>query len=499
MGEVRRKEASTRWRPHYAPAIPAPFMSLIDRARHTIRRYGLLPPGARVGVALSGGADSVALLHVLLEIAGEGRFEIAGLIHLNHLLRGEESDADEAFCRRIAAGCSLPLHVEREDVRSRARQAAVSLEHAAHDARYALFARAAAQLDAQVVAVAHTRDDQAETYLLRLLRGAGPRGLGGMHPRSGTVIRPFLDASRAEVRGFLTQRQLAHREDSSNGDLAIPRNRVRHELIPFLEKRFSPGITEVLARGSAIAREDAHHLDAAAGDAARRLVVERRGQVEIAITGLLAESPSIARRVVRDAQQRVSGGAFIDFDAAEAILALAESDSPGAVDLPGHRVNRLGETLVLTRRAGRSIPRTVAAAFSYGLDVPGCVRVPEADCAISATPQAVPPGQSAGSRWPLVGRGEQVVVEARHLDGPLVVRSRRPGDTFRPLGLGGHKKLQDLFVDAKIERKLRDSIPLVVDPEGRIVWVAGLSVAEDFRVTDGTKAVVILKRVPAYK
>jgi tRNA(Ile)-lysidine synthase len=173
------------------------------------------------------------------------------------------------------------------------------------------------------------------------------------------------------------------------------------------------------------------------------------------------------------------------------------SNSTGPLDLPGHCVNRVGETLVLTHRVGRGArSRRSTDGFSYELGVPGQVSVPEAACAITAEAGSVPSGESAGVRWPLASRGNQVVVEGGGLAGPLVVRSRRPGDSFRPLGLHGRKKLQDFFVDAKVRRAERDRIPLVVDSKGQIVWVAGLSVAEEFRVTDRTKAVVILKLVP---
>jgi tRNA(Ile)-lysidine synthase len=472
-------------------------MSIHDSVRRTIRRHKLIEPGAGVVVALSGGADSVALLHVLRDIAAGERFRLEGVAHVNHQLRGAESDEDEEFCRRVAAEFSIPFDVERVDVRRLARESDASLEQAAHDVRHACFARAAERLNAAVVAVAHTRDDQAETFLLRLLRGAGPRGLGGMHPRSGVVIRPFLEASRRDVRNFLRVREIQHREDASNADLDIPRNRIRHELIPFLESRFSPGVVDVLDRAAAIARDDAHYLDAVAAEAASRLVVRKPERVEIAVPPLLAESAAIARRVVRDAQQLASGGKFVGFDAVDAVLALAVSNSTALVDLPGHRVNRLGETLVLTRRTGRSVPQATDTPFCYGLEVPGTVSVPEAACVISAEARPVPARGSPDVRWPLVSRGDEVVVEGSGLAGPLVVRSRRPGDRFRPLGLHGRKTLQNFFVDAKVQRETRDRIPLVVDAEGRIVWVAGLSVAEEFRVTDRTKAVVILKRVRA--
>lgn len=473
---------------------------LLDSARRAIRRHRLIDRGARVLVALSGGADSVALLLVLREIASPEGFQVAGAAHLNHQLRGAEGDRDEEFCRRLAAACAIEIDVERVDVAQLARERGVSIEQAAHTARHQFFDRAAARLSATSVAVAHTRDDQAETFLLRLLRGAGPRGLGGMHPRSGLVIRPLIESARADVRGFLEAHQVECREDASNADLNIPRNRVRHELIPYLERRFSPGIVEVLDREAAIARGDADVLEPMAFAAAGRMLTISGDAVEIDIDALLLEASAIARRVIRDAQQVASGGRFVGFEAVEAVLELAVSNSTGPLDLPGHRVNRRGGKIVLTRSdprlARRSGEGAQAAQFTYELGVPGQVSVPEAACAISADAEEVPSGSSAAGRWPLVSRGDQVVVEASHLAAPLVVRNRRPGDSFRPLGLQGHKKLQDFFVDAKVGRGERDTVPIVVDSKGQIVWVAGHAVAEEFRVTDRTRAVVILKRVP---
>ncbi|MSO56346.1 MAG: tRNA lysidine(34) synthetase TilS [Acidobacteria bacterium] len=479
-------------------------MHLIDSVRRTIRRFGLLPRDTRVVVALSGGADSVALLLVLKEIAAAEGFQVAGAAHLNHQLRGDAADADEAFCRRLAAGLDIPLDVEREAIAARARAAGVSLEQAAHDARHQFFARAAARAGASVVAVAHTRNDQAETFLLRLLRGAGPRGLGGMHPRSGVVVRPFIDTARREVRAFLQARQHPFCEDATNDDRAIPRNRVRHELIPFLETRFSPGIVDVLDREAAIARDDAEYLDEAAAAASEQLISSTAAGVELQVEAVLAQPPAIARRVIRLAQQIASGGRFMGFEAVDAVLAFAVSKSAGPLDLPGHRANRRGAALVLTkslprlrrRRHGAAGPDELRPHFSYALDIPGQVQVPEAACAIFADIGVVPSGQSAAQLWTLAGRSNEAIIEAGGLLGPLSVRNRQPGDRLRPLGLRGRKTLQDLFVDAKIERAERDVTPVIVDSAGQIIWVAGHAVAEEFRVTDGTKAVVILKRLP---
>jgi tRNA(Ile)-lysidine synthase len=472
------------------------LMSVIDSARRTLRTHGLLPPGSRVAVALSGGADSVALLVVLRELAGTEGFRVVGAAHLNHQLRGADADADAQFCRNLAAGFEMPIEIEQVDVGAIARETGASIEHAGHTARYAFFERAAARLDATAVAVAHTKDDQAETFLLRLLRGAGPRGLGGMHPRAGRVVRPFLETTRSDVRDFLRDRHIAFREDQSNADLAIARNRIRHELLPLLDTRFAPGVVEILDREAAIAREDADYLDAGARAAAARLISKSARGVELDAATLLAEPPAVRRRVIRLAQQMAAGPAtFVGFDAGEAVLRFLVSKRTGQLDLPGHRVNRRGNLVVLTRSRGRERPPR-APDFIYQLEVPGRVAVPEAACAIAADTRSVPSGRSAGDVWQLAGRSNEAVIEARRLVSPLAVRNRRAGDRFRPLGLHGRKTLQDFFVDAKVDRFEREITPVVVDSSGRIVWVAGHALAEEFRVTAATKDVVILKRLP---
>ena len=473
------------------------MLSLADRVRRTIRRHNLISSGARVLVALSGGPDSVALVTLLRLLADDEHFVVAGVAHLNHSLRGREADEDEAFCRRLASRLSLPIEIETIDVGRMARQAHTSIENAGHDARYAFFTRAARRLDAGRVAVGHTRDDQAETFLLRLIRGAGPRGLGGIHPRAGPVVRPLIECHRAELRGFLESHGIEFREDATNADVSILRNRVRHELIPCLRDRFSAAVIDVLDREATIAREDAIFLDRVAAEAASRLTVPTPEGVEIQAATLLAEAPAIARRVVRQSQQAVSGGCFIGFDTVQALLEFAASGARGPVDLPGHRMERRGEKIILSSSGPRGREdRAAIRAFAYPLSVPGRVTVPEAACAISAQTAVVPAGAAIADLWPLAGRGNVAVVDASRICGPLTVRSRRPGDVFRPLGLRGHKKLQDFFVDRKTRRADRDAVPLIVDQRGLIVWVVRHAVAEDARVTDRTEAVVVLTMEP---
>ncbi len=220
-------------------------MQLIDRVRRTIRQHDLARRESRVVVALSGGSDSVALAQLVDALDKAGELHLAGLAHFNHQLR-PAADADERFCRDLADSLDRPLVVERGDVGARARRERRSIEDAARAARHEFLERARLHFDADTIALGHTRDDQAETFLLRLLRGAGARGLAGMHPRRGAIIRPLLACRRAELRAFLDSRQIAYVQDESNEDVSIPRNRVRVELLPFLERRFNPSIVEPL-------------------------------------------------------------------------------------------------------------------------------------------------------------------------------------------------------------------------------------------------------------
>ena len=230
-------------------------MSLIDGVWRAIRRYDLVPGGTRVAVAVSGGADSVALLHLLLRLAPRGRFEVAGLVHVNHQLR-DAAEQDEAFCRTLAAQLHVPAHVASVGVRQAAAAEGRSIEDAARRLRYAALEEGRQALGADRVAVGHTRDDQAETVLLKLLRGAGSRGLAGVYPQNGTIVRPLFDVRRQQLRTWLTDNGIGHVEDASNEDVANPRNLLRHEVLPALERWFGPSVPTVLARAADIARAD---------------------------------------------------------------------------------------------------------------------------------------------------------------------------------------------------------------------------------------------------
>jgi len=472
-------------------------MALAARVLDTIRRHALLRRGERVLVALSGGSDSVALLFLLRELASAGELTVAGVAHLNHGLR-DAANEDEQFCRALAGSCDLPFRSDLVDVRRRAVEHRTTLEDAGRTARYELFARVSRELQADVVATGHTVNDQAETFLLRLLRGAGSRGLGGVRPRVGQVIRPLLDLDRAELRAYLAQLGQPFRDDASNDDVGIPRNRIRHELLPLLQRDFSPGIVGILAREAEIARSDEDRLQREAIDLASLIVLRGNDEsscdtagVEVDADALSATHPALAGRVVRLAMERVAPGGFVGFDHIDRLLEFArDKGARGPLSLPGQSASRQGSKILLRRP---ELPQPFANSFRVSLSIPGEVVLADQGWAVSATSGDTQPGHSTGTLNVECPRLEQPVA-ADGLSLPLAVRSRKPGDRFSPLGMGGRKKkLQDVLVDRKVAREVRDSLPLVVDSADNIVWVVGQSVAEDFRVTGASQAVIFLK------
>jgi tRNA(Ile)-lysidine synthase len=451
----------------------------------TIARHALVGPEDRVAVAVSGGPDSVALAWLLREIAADAGWSIAGLIHVHHGLRGADADADEAFVRTLAARLHLPIEVAHVDVGASARAARRSIEATARDLRYVFFEDAARRLGATRVATGHSLDDQAETVLLRLLRGAGGRGVTGIRVRRGLYIRPLLECRRSELRRYLRARDESFREDATNQDRSIARNRVRHDLLPVIE-HLAPGGLRALARFAQISADDEAFLEGLAIEAARTLVLFEDGGVQVNRGGLCGLPPPVARRLVRRVVETAAPGVTVTRRHVEAVRRLATADKPdGHLDLPDASVDRRGDLLVVRAGHARAVQ---PPAFELGLPVPGEVELP----ASGGTIQAIRPAGADNERF-ANGAPDTAVLQAASVTLPLAVRNRRPGDRLRPLGAPGRRKVQDVLVDRKVPRHERDRVPIVVDAAGRIVWVAGLVIADECRVTAPEAGVVILK------
>jgi tRNA(Ile)-lysidine synthase len=475
----------------------------------SMRRNRMISPGDRVGVAVSGGADSVALLR-LLEDLREALGITLLVLHLNHALRGEESDTDERFVAGVACQSGLEFISVREDVAGEARRHRWNLEDAARRLRYAFFERVVAQGRATRVAVAHTADDQAETVLARLIRGTGPTGLAGIYPMMDHVVRPLLEVRREELRDFLRGRGETWREDATNRDTRRMRSRIRQELLPLLERDFSGAIVERLDGLARLARDEEVFWAALVQERFRASVSTRPQGFSIRVSDLVyplsfrAAAPEaketeafrvVSQRLVRRIDEELRRDmSRLGATHVEQVLRLATQGASGQqIQLPGGlTVERDFDRLVFSRtgRKARSLGarRTSASPYEYSVDVPkrglATVSVPE-----------------LGRRfclkvidWPLRASDTKSAPEALDIDllrAPLVLRNWRPGDVYRPRGRRQARKLKELFQACRIALRERAQWP-VLTSAGNLVWARGMPPAEEFSAKEGTRAGLLI-------
>lgn len=319
-----------------------------QRVRRTITRHALCPPGTRVVVGLSGGSDSVALTLLLVDLARHGDFSVVSLAHLNHRLRPTGA-RDEAFCRDFAARLGLRIAIDAVDVQRYAASRRMSIEAAARIVRYDFLHGVAIDAGADRIATGHTQDDQAETFLLKLIRGAGLTGLGGVYPRKGALIRPLLDVSRADLRRYLAAQGETWVEDETNEDVANPRNRVRHLVLPELDRAAGASTRPAIARAADLVREDGQWLDDLSDQAFATLVAKTATGLEVDATALAAAPAPVRRRVLLKALRTLAGDREVGLEHVESALAVLAGGCRGA-ESPGCRVELRRGKLVLVEQ-----------------------------------------------------------------------------------------------------------------------------------------------------
>ena len=446
---------------------------LLQRIDRSIQHRDLLPDGENLLVGVSGGLDSMVLLCALKTLSSRHRWRLA-IAHFNHQLRGRASDADEAFVRKTAAALKLPLVVGRHDVKAFARRSRLSVEMAARKLRHEFFARTARDRRTKTIALAHHADDQVELFFIRLLRGAGVDGLAGMKWRSPSavdpaisLIRPLLDVRKAELAAFAQGQEIRFREDATNRANDFLRNRIRNELLPLLEKKYQPAMTavvlrlmEILGAESDFVR-DVTHLCSRPDDAAQ-IEGKKRRQPE-SPDGFDRWPVAIQRRVLQTHLSRA--GVASDFDLIETLRL--------APDVPVD----IGANLSVTRgREGRVQLRERATvsfdptAMRVSLDRSGKILFDGTLIQWRMSPRTLP-----------FKEGREMF-DADRVGAGIVLRHWRAGDRFQPIGLASAKKLQDLFMDAKVPREERHQRIIATTAAGEIFWVEGLRMAERFKV-----------------
>jgi tRNA(Ile)-lysidine synthase len=434
--------------------------ALLNRIVRTIERHTMFVPGQRVGVAVSGGADSVCLLAALHELAPRWGLALT-VLHLDHGLRGEESAADAEFVARLATELGLAAIVERVDLRSEPG----NLEQNARRARLDFFRRQIASGTVDRVALGHTRSDQAETVLFRFLRGAAGPGLAGIRPvTTSGIVRPLLEIDRAEVEDFLRARGALWREDSTNRDPAFSRNRIRHSLLPQLAREWNPGIQRALAQTAEWALAEEAWWEAEIDRLTPSLLTEGDGAILISADRLSIVPLAAARRLVRRAVERVKGDLRgLDFSHIAAVLELATAEKGhGHARAPGLDVLRSFDWLRLSAAGAPHRP----ASYSLPLAIPQTVEIPGSGSAICMElidRAETPEGCS------YVYNREMDCVDWPRVSGPLELRNWRPGDRYQPIGHTGEEKVKNLFQKARIPIWERSSWPVLADRSG-IVW-----------------------------
>ena len=455
-------------------------MMLINKAVETIKKHKMIAPGEHIIVAVSGGADSVALLNVLMVLKQKWRLDLT-VAHLDHGIRGAESRREAEFVRGLACQMDIPCISEQRDVLSCKKEKGLSLQEAAREVRYLFFQEVFMREHADKIALGHHADDQAETILMWFLKGASINGLSGMPPlRDGIFIRPLIEVTRNEIEQYLQQSSIDSIPDTSQYELHYLRNKIRHQLIPILKKEYNPRIVETLTRMADLLRPDKEMLDKQAGDAVNKCLFKKGDKIYCNIDDIRKYSPSILGRLIKnifyDLEGPTKGLAFKHIDAVRHLL---DGKGPSrVVQMPGG--------LCVRREYGRLVfKKGDLDKFSYSFsfdNLPDSVRIDKI-------------GREIYFRFVDINNKKDIfkdkekdveLLNFKEVKFPLVIRNWLPGDRFYPLGLGGSKKLKDLFIDRKVSVCEREKVPVMLFQD-RIAWVCGFRIDERFKLKPDSK------------
>jgi len=453
-----------------------------DKFLETINGYRLLKSKDIVLIAVSGGADSVALLHLLHSFQKELGLTLH-IAHLNHMIRKGDAELDAKYVRGLALSLGIPLTVESFNVLSFAKERKIGLEVAARQIRYAFLEKVANEVGATKIALGHTADDNVETFLMRLLRGAGLKGLCGIPAKRARIIRPLIKVWRREIEDYVGSLKLVPRRDYTNYESKYLRNRVRLKLIPQL-KIYNLNIKEIILQTILLLTDDRQYLEIKAEEAfAQALIDFTENELVLDVEKLEAVDAPILSHLIRTAIEKLRGNLDnLSYAHVHDIIDHLAGKEKWELSLPG-------EVFVAGNRGRLTICRQKPKgqekkSYRYILSLPGEVVISELGKKVRAS---------------VLEEGEVVEADARTvfvdyegLGKDLVIRNREEGDRFRPLGMKGTKKLQDLFVDEKIPVELRDAIP-IIESGGKIVWVAGVRLDDRVKVSKSTKKIVKLE------
>lgn len=467
---------------------------LLDKVRQAIVSRRMFEPGDRVVAAVSGGADSTALLCLLAELRQELGISLCAA-HLNHMARGEESREDAEFVSRLAQDLGMESYVEAIDVKKETAALKTSFQETARTFRYRFLESVRNKAGGTRIALGHNADDQVETVLMNLLRGSGLKGLGGMPPVRGRIVRPLLDCRRSEIEDFLKERGIPYRSDRSNAGRDYLRNRLRLDLVPLLENAYNQNLKSNVLEMTSILQDEDDCLE----ELARRyfedysLAAGREGGAVLKTEGFAELHPAIQKRMARMAIRAAKGDLrrIAARHVREAVELFADCKRGKLIHLPDGLVieRRDREVLFYVNPTRRSsiLMKEPASGESAELNVPGCTEI--ASVALRFNARLMPKKDEEFRSAP----ASQAFLDFDKTGGGIVVRFARPGDRFVPLGMSGTKKLKSFFIDEKVPREERRSIPILTTREDDIIWVYGKRISQSYRVTPDTKNVLLIE------
>ncbi len=481
--------------------ITQPFILKIQR---TIQECHMIRKGDAVLIGVSGGPDSMSLLHALIVLSGFMGIRL-GVAHLNHCLRGIESDRDEKFVISVAQKHGLPFFVEKKNIFQEKEKTGLSIEEAGREARYHFFNSICRSMRFDKVAVAHHQGDNAEQILLNLLRGSGPSGIRGIPPVRENIIRPLIQTSRAEIIHFLELQKIDFVIDKTNEDDLFQRNRIRHQLIPLLESNYNPKISETLIRlGNILRTEEEWISNIITPFYDKATLTSDRHRRTLSISELLNFHPALQRRIIRKAIQAIKGNLRkISYSHIDAITDMIKNIAPDSrLDLPDRiRIIKQDSRLIVQKETQNlrispmSAEKSDPVSFKYTVSRSAAesqklIHIDEIKAWISfrKTECHLIPNLS--------GQDSQVAFfDWDRLEFPLIIRNFRAGDRFSPLGMNGTQKLKNFFINNKIKSTLRASVPLFLSG-GTIIWVGGARISELAKITPETQIVLRIEISP---
>ncbi len=488
---------------------------LLKKVQGTIRKYQMLTSNTRLVVAVSGGPDSATLLDLLFRLRPKYDLRLS-VAHLNHGLRGREADLEAEWVKKFASKLGIPVISDTFNVSALAKEKRLSLEEAGRRARYDFLEEVANRMGASKIALAHTASDQAETLLMRLMRGSGLDGLSAIPPIRDKIIRPLIEVFRGEIQDYCRENSLQPCFDSSNMETSFLRNRVRLNLIPYLSQEYGDQIERILFQTTNLLRQDSEYLKKETERVFRSVLEEKRSEgLVLNEEKLSCLHPALQRRVLRKAIEKIKGDLKeIAFDHIVSIVELYETKKPGQLDLPhGLAIRHRYGNLLIKKGKEKSL------TFVRNLVIPGTTKLTELNLAldtelISASSEVSPQkdrpkrlGQQfiSSGRWGSLRslasvkkiKSDQISdfpepeawFDLDKLEKPLYLRTREDGDRFHPLGMKGSKKIKDFFIDVKIPLEQRKRIPLLISKD-KLVWIVGYRIDERFRVDEDTRSIL---------